>query len=260
MNQFNPDFHADDSQRSMANDDENNAGQPRQKPTGTALVPVRPSSLYGVESDPREEVWSILEKAVRTDAEVPRSWRRRKAADARAAAVQAFDQLRTQLLQAVRSDNLKRIAIAAPLAGNGSTFAAVNLARSLARVPGIKSVLLDLNLRNPGVADMIGVETDGDMDEFLTGEVSFFEHLVRYSEGLALGVSESPRPNASDLLQSAIVAGTVKDPKQSEEQQTEAGKVQQRLAEGGAEHPAMIDGHPFGINPTRAHEIATMGP
>lgn len=214
MNKINAEFDAGDAVTAMPNQNDDNPDQETSTATGTSLVPVRPTALSGVEHDSRDEVWSILQKAVQTDAEVPRIWRRRRVADARATAVQAFDHLRTQLLQAVRSDDLRRIAVAAPFAGNGTTFVSVNLARSLSRVPGIKSILLDLNLRDPGVADMIGVETEGDMDEFLTGEVSFFEHLVRYNEGLALGVSEGARPNASDLLQSAIVAGTFKDMEQ----------------------------------------------
>lgn len=181
------------------------------KTTGTALVPVSTGPLYGVEVDPREEAWSILEKATRTEAETPRSWRRRKNVAARANAVQAFDQLRTQILQAVRTEGLSRIAVAGPTSGSGSTFIAVNLARALARVPGTKTVLLDLNLRDPGVADTIGVEAQGDIDEFLSGEVSFFEHLVRYDEGLALGLSESARDSASDLLQSVTLGGIFRE-------------------------------------------------
>jgi len=153
----------------------------------------------------------VLHSAKRNEAEVPRTWRRRKVAARREAAVQAFDQLRTQFLQGVRSQDMTKIAVASPHSGNGATFTAVNLARSLSRVPGCKTVLLDLNLRNPGVAETIGVEAEGNMDEFLTGDLSFFQHILRYNDGLALGLSRSARPNASDLLQSGLVAGAVSE-------------------------------------------------
>jgi len=208
MNKMSSDLHADEALNGMSNQD-NSTDDEKRKPTGTALVAVPAGSLTGVDKDPREEVWGVLHNAKRTEAEVPRTWRRRKIAAKRDEAVQAFDQLRTQFLQGVRSENLKRIAVAAPSSGNGSTFTAVNLARSLSRVPGCKTVLLDLNLRNPGVAETIGVEPEGNMDEFLTGDVSFFQHIVRYNDGLALGLSRSARPNASDLLQSGLVAGAV---------------------------------------------------
>ena len=207
MNQMNSDLHADKTL--MSDQDTTNEGQ--KKPTGTALVAVPSGSLTGVDRDPREEVWSVLHNAKRTEAEVPRTWRRRKVAAQRENAVQAFDQLRTQFLQGVRAQEMKRIAVAAPSSGNGTTFTAVNLARSLSRVPGCKTVLLDLNLRAPGVADTIGVEAEGNMDEFLTGDISFFQHILRYNDGLALGLSRSARPNASDLLQSGLVAGAVSE-------------------------------------------------
>ncbi len=193
----------------MSDQDNSQNSQNHDKATGTALVAVPAGSLTGVAKDSREEVWSVLHKAKRTEADVPRAWRRRKVAATREAAVQAFDLLRTQFLQGVRSKEMKRVAVSAPASGNGTTFTAVNLARSLSRVPGCKTVLLDLNLRNPGIADMIGVSAEGNTDEFLTGEISFFQHVVRYNEGLALGLSRSARPNASDLLQSGLVAGAV---------------------------------------------------
>ena len=210
MNKMNSDLHADEKLTGMS-DQANTSGEDRKKSTGTALVAVPAGSLTGVEKDPREEVWGVLHNAKRTEAEVPRTWRRRKVAAKREDAVQAFDQLRTQFLQGVRSEGLKRIAVASPKSGNGTTFTAVNLARSLSRVPGCKTVLLDLNLRSPGIAETIGVEAEGNMDEFLTGEISFFQHIVRYNDGLALGLSRSARPNASDLLQSGLVAGAVSE-------------------------------------------------
>ena len=208
MNKMSSDLHADEALTGMS-DQDHSTDPKNKKPTGTALVAVPAGSLTGVERDPREEVWGVLHNAKRTEAEVPRTWRRRKVAALREEAVQAFDQLRTQFLQGVRSEDLKRIAVASPRSGNGTTFTAVNLARALSRVPGCKTVLLDLNLRSPGVAETIGVEAEGNMDEFLTGEVSFFQHIVRYNDGLALGLSRSARPNASDLLQSGLVAGAV---------------------------------------------------
>lgn len=210
MNQMNSDLHAGEALSGMT-DQNNSTADDKTTSTGTALVMVPAGSLTGIERDPREEVWGVLHNAKRTEAEVPRTWRRRKIAAKREAAVQAFDQLRTQFLQAVRSEDLRRIAVAAPRSGSGTTFTAVNLARALSRVPGCKTVLLDLNLRAPAVAETIGVEAEGNMDEFLTGEISFFQHIVRYNDGLALGLSRSARPNASDLLQSGLVAGAVSE-------------------------------------------------
>ncbi|MDX2484288.1 MAG: CpsD/CapB family tyrosine-protein kinase [Pseudodonghicola sp.] len=115
-------------------------------------------------------------------------------------AARAFDLLRTRLMQTLRSKGWRRVAIAAPTAGCGATFTAVNLALSLARVPETRTVLMDMNRRNPGVANALGLQGVGDMEGFLRGHVATGDHLVRCSEGLALGLADSPDRNAAETL------------------------------------------------------------
>ena len=76
MNKMNSDLHADEALTGMS-DRDTGSGDGQKKPTGTALVAVPASSLTGVDRDPREEVWSVLHNAKRTEAEVPRTWRKR---------------------------------------------------------------------------------------------------------------------------------------------------------------------------------------
>ncbi len=115
----------------------------------------------------------------------------------------AFDLLRTRLLQTLRANGWHRIAIAAPTQGCGSTFIAVNLAQSLARVAGSRTVLMDVNHRTPGIADMLGIKDAGDMRGFLSGDVPVENHLVRASETLALGLAARPEAGAAEILHAA---------------------------------------------------------
>ena len=105
----------------------------------------------------------------------------------------AFDLLRTRLLRVVRRTGWRRIAIAAPSRGCGSTFTAVNLAQSLARVPGCRTVLMDLNQRAPGVGPALGIDAAGqefgDLRGFLSGKVALNRYLVRTGEALAVGLA-----------------------------------------------------------------------
>lgn len=124
-------------------------------------------------------------------------------------AAKAFDLLRTRLLQALKDNGWHRIAIAAPTHGCGSTFTAVNLAQSLARVPGSRNVLMDLNHRTPGVAAALDIEQPGDMRGFLRGEVAMDHHLVRVSKTLALGLTGDSDADAAELLLDARTGETL---------------------------------------------------
>ncbi|TDK42136.1 CpsD/CapB family tyrosine-protein kinase [Antarcticimicrobium luteum] len=126
-------------------------------------------------------------------------------------AARAFDLLRTRLMHTLRSNGWRRVAIAAPTAGCGATFTAVNLALSLARVPDTRTVLMDMNRRDPGVARMLELPVEGDMEAFLRGECPAGDHLVRCSNGLALGLAAGPDRNAAETLHDPSCARALDD-------------------------------------------------
>ncbi|GGH23200.1 hypothetical protein GCM10010973_08950 [Cribrihabitans marinus] len=126
-----------------------------------------------------------------------------------APATRAFDVLRTRLLQTLKARGWRRVAVAAPTRGCGATFTAVNLALSLARVPDSRTVLMDLNLREPGVAKALGRAPSGDMRGFLKGNLRVTDHLLRCGQSLALGLSDRPAVDAAELLQAPVCAGVL---------------------------------------------------
>jgi len=115
--------------------------------------------------------------------------------------VRAFDLLRTRLRQVTQENGWRNIAITAPTSGCGTTFTAVNLALSLSRVRGSRTVLMDMNLRNPGVAKSFDMKAPGMQRYFLDGTVPMGRHLVRASDTLALGFSEGCDDSPSETLQ-----------------------------------------------------------
>ena len=113
----------------------------------------------------------------------------------------AFDLLRTRLRQVTMEHGWRNIAITAPTSRCGNTFTAVNLALSLSRVPGSKTVLMDFNLRNPGVGRAFDIGPRGPIRYFLDSTVAMGRHMVRASDTLALGLNDGPDANPSETLQ-----------------------------------------------------------
>lgn len=70
----------------------------------------------------------------------------------------AYRQLRGQILQKMRDNNWQTLAITSPVSGNGKTLTAINLAISLSQEVNQTVLLADFNLRNPGVAQVLGIE------------------------------------------------------------------------------------------------------
>lgn len=115
---------------------------------------------------------------------------------------QMFDLLRTQLLQTLQERGWQRVAITAPDRGAGSSFVASNLAFSLARRHAGRTILLDLDLRAPALAERFGVTAPGAMRDFLIGEQPMEALFCRYGTNLVLGLNGQPEPDAAELLQS----------------------------------------------------------
>jgi capsular exopolysaccharide synthesis family protein len=69
-------------------------------------------------------------------------------------AAESIRALRTQLVTIQGRDSLRSLAVCGPTPDVGSTFVAVNLAVALSQI-GIKTLLVDADLRDPGVDRMI---------------------------------------------------------------------------------------------------------
>jgi len=112
-----------------------------------------------------------------------------------------FDMLRTRILQALSDKGWTRIAVTSPTHGCGKSFVAANLALSMARLPSCRTVLMDLELRDPQLADLFGQKDAAPLIEFLMGEQPLEGHFRRVSRNLALALNSDPVPHASELLQ-----------------------------------------------------------
>jgi Mrp family chromosome partitioning ATPase len=112
----------------------------------------------------------------------------------------AFDILRTRILLAFQEKGWRRIAVTSPTHGCGKSLVAANLALSLARRPGSRTVLMDLELRRPGLATLLGQKDAGPLRDFLTGERPLEGHFLRVGRTLALALNGAPAADAAELL------------------------------------------------------------
>lgn len=120
-----------------------------------------------------------------------------------------FDVLRTRLLRALRARGWSRVAITSPTPGCGKTFVAANLAFALARQASCRTLVLDLDLRIPSLARTLGVRAPGPIADLLAGTRTASEHLLRLAGNLAVGLNDSPVPDAAELLQEPATAAAL---------------------------------------------------
>ncbi|GLS30395.1 Chromosome partitioning ATPase, Mrp family, contains Fe-S cluster [Mesorhizobium albiziae] len=113
----------------------------------------------------------------------------------------AFDMMRTRVLQLLRQNNWRSIAITSPTPGCGKTMVTLNLAFSLAHQKDCRTVVVDLDLRRPQIAKSLGIRNPSSMEDFLKGQVPLESTLLRYGDNVAVASNSRPVHLAAELLQ-----------------------------------------------------------
>ncbi|WP_235857874.1 nucleotide-binding protein [Marimonas lutisalis] len=128
----------------------------------------------------------------------------------------AFDVLRTRLVQTLLENNWRRVAITSPTRDCGKTFTATNLAISLSRYENNRTMLMDMDMRNPSLANVLGASDVGSMGDFLQGSVPVTDHFKRLGRNalnigsnLAVAMNDRVEPYAAELLQDPMTASVL---------------------------------------------------
>ena len=111
-----------------------------------------------------------------------------------------FDMLRTQILQTMRAQGWRSLAITSPTPGCGKTLTCLNLAFSLARQRKARIALVELDLRRPTMAELLDARPTRPVTDMLTGEASIEETMLRAGDGLALALADGPSSDSAELL------------------------------------------------------------
>lgn len=111
-----------------------------------------------------------------------------------------FDVLRTKIFLLMQQNGWTRLAITSPNKGCGKTTTACNLAMGFSRQRDVKSMLFDVDLRRPGVSNMLGCKPKHDIKSLLLGEVTPQEQMVRLRTNVALSMAVRPVNDPTQLL------------------------------------------------------------
>lgn len=118
----------------------------------------------------------------------------------------AFDVLRTKILRVLKERGWSRVGITSATKSSGKTFVSANLAFSMSRQQNYRTVLMDMDLRLPNLANTLGL---GDVEKaqwFLTGEISPDAYFRRYGTNLAIGANDERVTDSAELILDPCVA------------------------------------------------------
>jgi protein-tyrosine kinase len=122
-------------------------------------------------------------------------------------AAAAYRMLRTRLLHRVKTQGWTTIAVTSAGQNDGKTLTAINLALSMAREKNREIVLLDLDMRNPGVCRVLGVHPPRELKGFLEDGENLREMFFSVgSDNLLIAGGLTPTEHASELLASSRFA------------------------------------------------------
>lgn len=124
----------------------------------------------------------------------------------------AFDVLRTQVLHKMSENGWRTLAITSPSAQSGKTLVAINLAISISQLTDRTALLIDFDLRRPGVAATLGLHRSLSLNDVLQNGCGLPEALVHPDiDRLTVLPTNEPVANPSEVLASGRMAEIVQD-------------------------------------------------
>lgn len=131
----------------------------------------------------------------------------------------AYKMLRTRMLHRVASNGWRSVAITSARTGAGKSLTAVNTAISLAQEHHQQVILVDLDLRRPSVAHVLGLQHKFGIVDYLAGKVPVEKIVTRTSiDRLLVLPNHMAVENSSEMLSSAKMTELVQivsDPRNS---------------------------------------------
>jgi len=128
---------------------------------------------------------------------------------------EAYNILRTQILQRFKENSWNVLAVTSPGSGEGKTLTAINLAISIAREVDYSVLLVDANLRHPWMLEHFGLSQLTGLSDYLTDDVPLSELLIQSSriEHLTLLPAGPPLTNSAEMLNSPRMTELVREMK-----------------------------------------------
>lgn len=163
------------------------------------LETVRLTEEQRIVPEDTENIWTVLPE-IELDSKVVMRNRLLSYQGGHEAA--PYDMLRTKMLQQIRTNGWRRVALTSPYSGCGKSTTTANLAFSLGRQADLRVIVIDFDLRRMGLAEILGQSGTHSMADVIQGKVPFHDHAIRYGENLIFGLNYSLTYNPSEVLQS----------------------------------------------------------
>lgn len=125
---------------------------------------------------------------------------------------EVYRQLRTQVLQKLRANSWATLAVTSPNESAGKTVTAVNLAIALSKEVNQTVLLVDLDLQNPSVHKVLGVDVQGGVIDHLNGDKDVAELMLNPSlDRLVILPGRSDPEYSSEILSAPKMQALLKD-------------------------------------------------
>lgn len=116
------------------------------------------------------------------------------------AASNPFDILRTKAFLLMRQNGWTRMAITSPNQACGKSTTACNLAVGFSRQRENRTMLFDMDLRRPNVANLLGHKPERGIKAMLTGEISPQDQMLCLRGNVAISMAPGPVADSTQLL------------------------------------------------------------
>lgn len=125
-------------------------------------------------------------------------------------AAEQYRTLRTRITQSENGHARRVILVTSPAQGDGKSVTASNLALTMAQEFSRRTVLMDADLRRPGVHALLGLPQEPGLADVLRGEVSLDEALVEIADfNLTVLPAGRPPDRPAELLGTTAMRRTL---------------------------------------------------
>ena len=129
--------------------------------------------------------------------------------------VDNYGLLRTRVLSIMRKNNWKTLGVTGPEPSVGKTVTSINLAISIALDHNYSTLLVDTDLRRPGVANALGLNVESGLSDFLLEKAELDEVLVNPEiEHLVIAPTKHVSARSSELLSSPRMSRFITEAKE----------------------------------------------
>lgn len=197
------------ARKSRNKEDQEAATEPNQKASQT-----RPASKPAAEGDlQKDETLASRWKSIPAMQLDTKSLDRNRILAYRSSpGVAAYDMMRTKLLQQMRKNQWRRVAITSASPGSGKTMTSLNLAFSLSRQSDLRIMLIELDMRRPAMAQAIGVRPSKlQFSEALADRDPAEKHMIRYGSNVIFAVNNHSIRDSAEMLQGLTASRVLDD-------------------------------------------------